>query len=334
MEPLEPVRAQVKQNLILIRLLMALTLAFLIGMSFTHLGPRAWAGHVFLGLLAASFLPFFFLEEKKLEGVRFQYLFFTLDLVFLLGALYLVDSLTTSVLLCIFMTLFMSALSQSIGRSIAVAFMAVGLFYYLQSLQDPRFDPQQPLFLLLCALHLVVAVHSGYLAYRAVEEEKHLVRLAREAAQLTEKVKEAGQAGQEYAMSFKKILDSLPLGAIAVSRDGSILMANVTAGKILGQNTRNLTNLSVRKPGPLREIGERMARALQDQQEIRKEYLEAEWDGRPKRFRIDSNFGKGPNGETWGMLFLIQETVRPSAEAAPGTEPAAGSNAGRESSTT
>jgi len=158
-----------------------------------------------------------------------------------------------------------------------------------------------------------VAIHSGYLAYRAVEEEKELVQLARKATFLTEKVKEASQAGQEYAMTFKKVLDSIPLGAIAVGRDGTILLVNASAGKILGQNVRTLTNLSILKPSILKEVGDRMAHALEERDEIKREYLDVVWDGKPKRFRLDSTFGKGAFGEVWGMLFMIQEAVRPGA---------------------
>lgn len=309
MEPIEAVQSSVKQNLVLIRVLMIATLAAMIGTHTTGVGHSTSLAALGIGVLALSFVPFFFLTEERLGRVRFQYIFFTMDLVLLLGTLYIVGGLTTPILLCVFLTLFMSALSQSIGRSIAVAFAVIGLFYYLSFLENPHFQPLDPFFLLICALHQTVAVHSGYLAYRAVEEEKELVQLARKATFLTEKVKEAGQAGQEYAMTFKKVLDSLPLGAIAISPDGVILLVNASVGKILGVNIRAITNMSILKKGPLQEVGERMAQALRDKQEIKREYLDMVWDGKPKRFRLDSTFGKGSNGETWGMLFLVQEAV-------------------------
>jgi len=309
LEPIEAVQSSVKQNLVLIRVLMIATLAAMIGTHTTGVGHSTSLAALGIGVLALSFVPFFFLTEERLGRVRFQYIFFTMDLVLLLGTLYIVGGLTTPILLCVFLTLFMSALSQSIGRSIAVAFAVIGLFYYLSFLENPHFQPLDPFFLLICALHQTVAVHSGYLAYRAVEEEKELVQLARKATFLTEKVKEAGQAGQEYAMTFKKVLDSLPLGAIAISPDGVILLVNASVGKILGVNIRAITNMSILKKGPLQEVGERMAQALRDKQEIKREYLDMVWDGKPKRFRLDSTFGKGSNGETWGMLFLVQEAV-------------------------
>jgi PAS domain-containing protein len=311
MEPLEPVQPRVKQNLLLIRVLLTLALALL----FT-LPPRIPADLTpyVIALLATallSFIPLAALPEEKIGSVRYQYIFFSLDLAFLLAALYLTDLSSTPFLLCVFLTFFMSALSQSVGRSIAVALAVNGLYYYLLWMHNPVFNPNQPSYLLTSALLFVVAIHSGYLAYRAVQEEKELVLLARKATFLTEKVREAGEAGQEYAMTFKKVLDSLPLGAVAVSKEGNVLLVNASAAKILNLNPRSITNVSILRPSPLREIGTRMAQAMHDQQEIKREYLDLEWDNRPKRFRLDSAFGKGTHGEYWGMLFLVQEAIHP-----------------------
>ena len=172
---------------------------------------------LFVLLLTATFIPFYFLQEEKFEQVPFQYTVFAMDFAFLLIGLYLFDHLETNLLLIIFLTFFISAISQSIGRSIVVAIAVIGIYLYLIYYKNDVFNYMDPLLLLSCALLLVVAIHSGYLAYRTVQEERELIVLAQRANLLTQKVKEGDQIALNYAATLKNVLDSLPIGAIAVS---------------------------------------------------------------------------------------------------------------------
>jgi hypothetical protein len=52
-----------------------------------------------------------------------------------------------------------------------------------------------------------------------------------------------------------------------------------------------------------------MAEALQDRKELKREYIDVEWQNLPKRFRLDSAAGVSPTGKVWGTLFLLQEAA-------------------------
>lgn len=309
MNELAQATPHVKKNIFLIRSLLALIL-FCFAFLYIQVHPDQKIIVIVYALsLAATFIPFYFLGEETFEKVRVQYIVFSMDLLFLLLGLYLFDRFETNLLIIIFLTFFISALSQSIGRSLVVAVAVIGLYLYLIYYKNDVFNYMDPFLLLSCALLFIVAIHSGYLAYRTVQEEKELIQLAKKAALLSERVKEGDQIAMDYAATLKNVLDSLPLGALAVSTEGTVIFANTKAGKILDMNPKSLINLYFHMKGsPLAELGERMGQSLKDRRELKKEYVEMTWKNGKKRFRIDSSLGTAPSGKVWGALFLIQES--------------------------
>ena len=310
MSEMQQATPDVKKNIFLIRLLMALILLCFVFFYYqAHPNDQILVG-VYTGLLIASFIPFLFMTEDKFRKVRFQYLVFLMDSVFLIGAVSLFDHFETNLLIIIFFTFFISAMSQSVGRAIVVAIAVVGLYLYLILKTDAN-NFLDPILLLSCALLFVVSIHSGYLAYRTVQEEKEIMDLARKAHMLTEKLREGDQLAMEYASSLKNVLDTMPIGAIAVSTDTSIIFVNARVGKILDINPKSLLHFYlVNRDNPLGKIGEKMAQSLQDRKEMKREYIDVEWKGQQKRFRLDSSAGSSPNGKVWGTLFLMQEAVK------------------------
>lgn len=314
MAEIQQATPHVKKNLLLIRLLLALTL-YCFAFLFLQAHPDQKITVLAYALaLAATFLPFYFLDGEVFEKVRFQYIVFAMDFVFLLAGLYLFDHFETNLLILTFLTFFISAVSQSVGRSLFVAVAVVALYIYLIYYKSDVFNYMDPLLLLSCALLFVVSIHSAYLAYRAVQEEKEIADLARKARLLSEKVKEGDQMALEYAATLKNVLDSLPIGAIAVSTEGSVIFVNAPVGKILDLNPKSLINVYLFKETALKEIGERMAQSLKDRKELKREYMDVVWNNKPKRFRLDSSSGTSPSGKVWGILFLLQEAQRPAEE--------------------
>ena len=301
---------QVKKNLVLIRGLLAVIL-FCFAFFFIQAHPdqkNLVLGYVLA--LAATFIPFSFLLEEKFEQVHFQYIVFAMDFVFLLLGLFLFNHFETNLLLMIFLTFFISAISQSIGRSIVVATAVIGIYLYLIYYKDDVFNYMDPILMLSCALLFVVSIHSGYLAYRTVQGERDLIVLAQKANLLSQRVKEGDQIALNYAAILKNVLDTLPIGAIAVSTEASTIFVNSKAGKILDMNPKSITNIYLfTKDSPLGDIGELMSQALKNKRDLKREYLDTNWKGKKKRFRLDSSTGSSLSGQTWGTLFLIQEST-------------------------
>ena len=309
---------QVKKNLFLIRSLLAVIL-FCFAFFFIQAHPEQKnLVLAYVLALAATFIPFYFIPEEKFEKVPFQYIVFAMDFVFLLAGLYLFNHLETNLLLIIFLTFFISAISQSIGRSVVVAIAVIGIYLYLIYYKNDVFNYMDPVLLLSCALLFVVAIHSGYLAYRTVQEEKELIVLAQKANLLSQRVKEGDQLALNYAATLKNVLDTLPIGAIAVSTEGTTIFVNAKAGKILETNPKSLMNIYLlSKDSPLGDMGELMAQALKNRRDLKKEYLDTNWKGKQKRFRLDSSSGTSLSGQAWGTLFLLQESTISDSPADP-----------------
>ncbi len=322
MSELQQATPRVKKNLLLIRVLLTFILFCFASLSLQVHPEQKPVIIIFICVMLATFIPFYFLEDQKFEKVRFQFIVFSMDFVFLMGCLFLFDHFETNLLIIIFMTFFISALSQSVGRSILVAIAVISLYIYLIYLKNDTVNYLDPVLLLSCALLFVVSVHSGYLAYRTVQEEIEIMDLAKKTNLLSERVKEGDVIALEYAGTLKNVLDTLPIGAIAVSVEGNIIFVNARVGKLLDLNPRSLTNLYLfSKDTALDEIGSRMAQSIKERRELKREYLDITWKGIPKRFRLDSASGSGPNGKVWGTLFLLQETVKPTTDASGNIAP-------------
>jgi hypothetical protein len=320
MNELQQATPHVKKNIFLIRGLLSLILfCFAFFYLQSHPDQKLVAG-VYALVLFASFIPLYLMTEDKFEKVRFQYIVFSMDFVLLLAGLYLFDHFDTNLLILTFLTFFISALSQSVGRSLFVSIVMVSLYVYLIYYKSDNFNYFDPFLFLSGALLFVVAIHSGYLAYRTVQEEHEIVELARKANLLTERVKEGDQAALEYAATLKNVLDSLPIGAIAVSTEGYVVFVNARVGKILEMNPKNLSNTYLfAKDSPLKDIGDLMASSIKNRQELKREYLDTNWNNQPKRFRLDSSSGASLSGKVWGTLFLLQEAQKSIEEKPPQT---------------
>jgi PAS domain-containing protein len=331
MDSFQQATPHVKKNVFLIRLVLALILGCLAFFYLQNNPTQKTTALVYVGLLALSFVPFYYWDEDRFKSVRLQYLVFAMDLVFLLGALYLFDGFDTQILIMMFLTFFISALSQSIGRSLVVAVMVTAVYVDLLYNKNPDFNYLDPFFLLACALIFVVAIHSGYLAYRTVQEEKDMVLLAQRIDALTEKVQKGDQATLEYAGLLKNVLDGLPLGALAVSTDGYVIFANAKVSKLLDLNPRSLQNTDLRaKDNPLGPLGQVMHQSIQRRQELKRHYVDLEWKQVSKRFRLDSSSGATPSGKAWGTLFLIQEAAARDADRAAENPAPSGENSSQD----
>lgn len=308
MNEMQAVAPEVKKNILFIRTLLGLLLLCFAFFYYQSRPEDLTKILTFSGILLASFIPFIFLNEEKCETVRFQNIVFMVDLGFILSGLFIFNYFATNFLITIFLTLFISALSQSIGRSILVSVLVIAIYVYMIYYKSDNFNYLDPFLLLSCALLMVVAIHAGYLAYRTVQEEKEIIDLARKANMLTEKVREGDQLALNYAATLKNILDSLPVGAIAVSTKSAVIFVNAKVGQILDTPPKRLTNLHLTdNNSPLGDLALTMANSIKNRFELKKEYLMINCNDQMKRFRLDSTPGVGPGGSVWGTLFVLQE---------------------------
>ena len=308
MKEMQAVAPEVKKNILFIRTLLAILLLCFAFFYYQSRPEDLIKILIYSGILSGSFIPFIFLTEEKCETVRFQNIVFMVDLGFLLSGLFLFNHFATDFLITIFLTLFISALSQSIGRSILVSVFVICIYVYMIYYKSDNFNYLDPFLLLSCALLMVVAIHAGYLAYRTVQEEKEIIDLARKANMLTEKVREGDQLALNYAATLKNVLDSLPLGAIAVSTSNSVIFVNAKVGRILDIHPKSMTNLYLlANDSPLGELALTMGNSIKNRCELKKEYLMMNCNGQTRRLRLDSTPGVGPGGSVWGTLFLLQE---------------------------
>jgi hypothetical protein len=307
---------QVKKNLLLIRLVLGLVLsAFVVFNYQTPSHHNLWLICLEAAIIL-SFSPFLWWKEKQWCEVPKQHFVFFVDLTLILATLFVTNHMETEFLLSFFLTIFISALSRSVTNSLLVASAISGLYLYRVISTQPNLDWTDPILLLSFSLLFMAAIEGGYLAYRVVEEEQDLLDMARRMKVLHQQVKDGDQVALEYAGSLKNVLDSLPLGALAVSREGNIIFINQPVGKLLELNTRSLLNMSVHND-KLGILGERMVQSLKDKQPLKREYIDVVWLGRPRRFRLDSSEGVVPGAGPWGTLFLIQDAAKPNPNEPP-----------------
>src|ERR1051325_2864812 len=151
MNELQQATPQVKKNIFLIRLLLAV---ILLCFAFVFLQNHPDQKNVVIAyalVLVATFIPFYTLNERVFEKVRLQFILFLMDLSFLLVGLYFFDHFETNLLIVTFLTLFISALSQSVGRSILVAITVNGMYLYLIYYKSDVFNYMDPILLLSCS---------------------------------------------------------------------------------------------------------------------------------------------------------------------------------------
>ncbi|HRU38304.1 MAG TPA: PAS domain-containing protein [Candidatus Goldiibacteriota bacterium] len=221
-----------KRYVIYIRAILSLAIC-LVAIYNLSLGIRNFAaGIVFLILLVASNFVFMALPARLFKGIKLHYLVFVLDMFFIIVGAHIFTNLELQFILAVFLTIFMAALSQSVGLSMLIAVVVNSVYIYIMYITGG--EVLNEVSLLNLPFIFVVALHSSYLAEKSNEETKEKMQLEKINVLLTRKITSKSRELSEVSGFTECLCDSFRKAVIILDTEGNVRFFNSRAEKIFG----------------------------------------------------------------------------------------------------
>ncbi|PKL92797.1 MAG: hypothetical protein CVV21_00170 [Candidatus Goldiibacteriota bacterium HGW-Goldbacteria-1] len=199
----------------------------------------------YIAVVIISNIFFGLLPEKMYEGMKLHYIIFVLDIILVSFGAYWLAGLTFNMLMVIFLALFMAAIGQSVGLSVAIAAVTTLVYFFIRSSgNDAGFAGfMQEREILNIPFIFVVSLHASFLAEKANEEIEEKKKMKKAYGELSEKLKDSHEDLEGMLEFHTRVYDSLKSGFIIMDASGIIKVFNARAEEIFalrGHKARNM----------------------------------------------------------------------------------------------
>jgi len=208
--------------------------------------------YVFMGLLVASNIVFMAIPAAMYKGLKIHYLVFILDMAFIVIGAYIFTHLDLQFVIAVFLTIFMAALSQSVGFSILIAIVVNAVYIYIKIMMGHSVMTDSTL--LNMPFMFVVALHGSYIAEQANDDIREKQQLEKMNVLLTKKATSSIKEVSEVVDFTEQLCDSFKQGVVVLDEDGFVRMFNKAAEKMFGIKKERAVNKPVKDLTALGEV--------------------------------------------------------------------------------
>ena len=208
--------------------------------------------YAFIALLVASNIVFMLIPAVKYRGLKLHYLVFILDMAFIVIGAYIFTHLDLQFIIAVFLTIFMAAMSQSVGFSILIAVVVNALYIYIKIMMGHSVLSDSTL--LNMPFMFVVALHGSYIAEKANEDIREKQQLEKMNVLLTKRATSKTKEVSEIVDFTENLCDSFKQAVIVLDEDGFVRMFNKAAEKIFSINRERTMNKPVKELTALGEV--------------------------------------------------------------------------------
>jgi len=222
---------QAKRSITFIRALLTLIIILLGIYNFGGIIESSGFVFFYIAVVIISNIFFGLLPEKMYEGMKLHYIIFVLDIILISFGAYWLAGLTFNMLMVIFLTLFMAAIGQSVGLSVAIAAVTTLVYFFIRSSgNDAGFAGfMQEREILNVPFIFIVSLHASFLAEKANEEIEEKKKMKKAYGELSEKLKDSHEDLEGMLEFHTRVYDSLKDGFIIMDASGVIKIFNCYA---------------------------------------------------------------------------------------------------------
>lgn len=293
-----------KRYLIYIRAMLSLIILLIAIYHYTTADISVFAGFFYVVSLLLSNAVFIFLPARLYKGIKLHYLVFLMDLAFIVIAAFIFTRMDLTFIVLIFLTVFISALSQSVGLSLVIAVVVNSMYIFFNSLQNPgAYNLLTDTALLNLPFIFVVALHSSYLAEKANEVLLDRQNLEKINLVLTKKVISRRQENTGLINFTECLLNGFKFGVLMLDAEGIVQIVNKTAAAIIGLDPKKTVGFAVKDIN----IPQTIKDAIMNLQFKGQEINEAPIDMGGYACLVSVSFITSDSGEAAGILCTLKK---------------------------
>jgi PAS domain-containing protein len=258
---------------------------------------------IFVMCVIFSNLVFIMLPSAMFKGVRLHYIIFVLDLAIILMGSYLFTRLDISLILAVFLSIFMAALSQSVGFSLLIALVVNAVYIFIKfsaGNSNPVFDGAA---LFNIPYIFIVSLHASYLAEKNNEDMREKTELEKIGRFLSSRVVSVKGEMSAVADFMNDVLQSFKYGVIILDQEGVVKIFNARCERIFGIKSSRVEGLALGDMGFPGDIKESIMNFKFNKADIYEKQLAV----REKNCTITLSDITGRDGIESGILCVIRE---------------------------
>ncbi|MCX8094525.1 MAG: PAS domain-containing protein [Candidatus Goldbacteria bacterium] len=303
----EYTKEETKKYLNYIRIVLSFSLILAWIYSFDFLLEKLTFTIIFISLLVISNIIFILLPEKFYSGVKINYIVFIVDMAFIIIGAQLFTVNDLRFIVCIFLAIFISAISQSVKMSILIAIVVDSLYFFINT----ELGKSQPLSYEMILLNLpfifIVSIHSSFIAEKANQEVLKRKEIERMNELLTKgvitksrKLSDITDFLDDLSESFLDALIVLDIeGVVKIFNSAAENMLNIKKNKAINSPLKDLAGLSAAKD---------IIMKLRFENKITKdELIDVGYDNKSLKVYATATFITNKEGNKIGILLLLRK---------------------------
>lgn len=265
----------------------------------------------YLVVLILSNIFFVFLPINFFEGTKILYVVFILDIIFISLAAYWLAFLDFQFFILIFLTVFISALGQSVYLSLVIAFVIDFIYVYLKVTTGGsglNILLEQDILLNLPFV-FIVALYGSYLAEKAQQDllEKEKLEIANKA--LSQKIKDIDIEKDNITETINNIFNSFREGIIIIDNDGLIIFFNSKCESLFNLHRSKVININYTEIEVLGEVQKILYEIHYKKLPSFDKRIEIQAGGIKKNLIVNTANIKDKNGNVYGALCVLRQIL-------------------------
>jgi PAS domain S-box-containing protein len=299
-----------KRNIIYIRAILSLVITLLAVYQLAEIMERTQYVAFYVVVLIASNFVFMLLPSRMYDGMKLHSIIFILDIVFITLGAYWLASLDFLFFMMIFVTIFISALSQSVKLSLLVALVVNIFYFYIKTMtaQNGGAAAEEGILLNIPFLFMV-ALHSSYMAEKASEDAEGANRLKKSNQALTGRVNEMNAELDAYTEYTGRIFDGFREGVIVIDNDGIIKQFNKKAEAIFGIRRNGVINFLYREVHELGDVIKLIADIKQKKLVSFEKEMTINTAGEIKKLTVNTAYINDKEDKIIGYLCTVRQKI-------------------------
>lgn len=300
-------KEETKKYLNYIRVVLTLSLILAWFYSFDFLLKNLSFSLIFIFLLIISNIIFILLPAKFYSGVKINYIIFILDMAFIIIGAQLFTINDLRFIICVFLAVFISAISQSVNMSILIAVVVDALYFFLNTEMAGRKELPYEIIILNLPFIFIVSVHSSFIAEKANEEVIKRKEIERMNELLTKGVIKKSRKLSDVADFLDDLSESFLDALVVLDIEGIVKIFNSAAEEMFGIKKSLAINSPLKDLAGLSVAKDIIMKLRFENKITRDEIIDVGYSNKSIKVNATATFIKNKEGVNIGILLLLRK---------------------------
>ncbi len=304
---LEYTKEETKKYLNYIRIVLSLSLILAWIYSFDIIAENLISAIVLVAFLIISNVIFLLLPYKFYAGVKINYIVFIIDMAFIIIGAQLFTVNDLRFIVCVFLAIFISAVSQSVKMSVLIAIVVDTLYFFINTELSGIRALSYEMILLNLPFIFIVSVHSSFIAEKANQEVIKRKEIERMNELLTKGVVTKSRKLSDITDFLDDLSESFLDALIVLDIEGVVKIFNSVAEEMFNIKKSRAVNSPLKDLAGLSAAKDIIMKLKFENKVTKDELIDVGYDNKSIKVYATATFIINKEGNKIGILLMLRK---------------------------